>query len=258
MIYNYASSVVTMDDVELYFKGESWPISKSGDGKFLGESVWNFRIELEQKSPLFDVVIKSKEDDQDSKADSTEDPVKFISEFLSEGMSESELVRAASDSNAFSILLKKLAASIESTNTPSLTKVSRLLRRISVINTPIFNIARGVEKEVGPMLKRMKDEGWKAKQIDKNGVESIHVDIGDGLYDAEITPEKMIWNYKMEFKGDDGLTIEGETTDPIAKYMEWKKNPELGRAWKDLKAERAEQKLQNSGPKTVPAKPRKK
>lgn len=258
MEYSYASGFVTMKDVETYFKGEGWPIAEAAGDEFHAESKWNFQIDLKRGDSVFQVKIESPDDPLDSEEIMTPDPVKSITDFLSQGMSKSEWLHAATDSNAFSNTLKRLARSIDNSRTPSLSKVSRILRRISLVEIPGLRMAKRVEKEIDPLLDRLKEEGWKVDKKGEGPNALLQVDVGEGSYKAEISPEQMKWEFKIQFKGNDDLTVEGVTDDPIAEYMKWKKNPKVGDAWQDFKHERSDAKEQENSNRTMPATPKRK
>lgn len=258
MGYIYATGFVTMRDIETYFKGEDWPISESTGDDFHAEAVWNFQIDLKRKDSNFQVKIKSPEDPTDSHETVTPDPVQTINDFLSEGISDSEWLRAASTPNVFSNILRRLARSIDNSNNPSLFKVSKLLRRISLISASDAHVARKTNTEIEPLMKQMEKEGWKVHKQGDGAETLLKVDVGEGTYNAEISPENIIWEYRIQFKGNDDLTVEGTTDDPIAEYMKWKKNPKVGEAWREFKKNREESKTQDNSNQTMPATPRKK
>jgi hypothetical protein len=223
-----------MDDVRTYFKGKSWPSTEVNGDQFHGVSIWNFRVDFVQNDPEYKIEIISPEDPEDSDSFTTRDPISDIKKFLSKGMSDTEWLKAASDVNYFSDILRRLANSIEKSHHPSIRKVSRLLRRISLIDVG-SRIARSMSDDLESLYQQMEKEGWKVKEKIDGESHFLHVDVGDGLYEITIVPSSIQWKYNIEFIGNDDLTISGVTDDPISEYDNWTKNPELAKAYRAFK-----------------------
>jgi hypothetical protein len=208
-----------MDDVRTYFKGKSWPSTEVNGDQFHGVSIWNFRVDFVQNDPEYKIEIISPEDPEDSDSFTTRDPISDIKKFLSKGMSDTEWLKAASDVNYFSDILRRLANSIEKSHHPSIRKVSRLLRRISLIDVG-SRIARSMSDDLESLYQQMEKEGWKVKEKIDGESHFLHVDVGDGLYEITIVPSSIQWKYNIEFIGNDDLTTIGRKTRSLPKPTE--------------------------------------
>lgn len=128
------------------------------------------------------------------------------------------------------------------------------MRRVSTIGSRIHT---GFSKsnDISSIKEELENRGWDVSQKEDSEEPVLLVDIGEGLYEAKIEPDSTNWKFKFQFIGDDSLTSEGMTEDPIAEYMKWKKNPKLGEAWKEMKKNREEAEF-NKSPATAPHTPR--
>lgn len=228
-----AAGIITMSDVKAYFTGNDWPVVEIKGNKFHAESVWDFIVDFEKSKKKYLVEIYSTEDSLDSDTIHTSDPVKSINEFLSRGMSNSDWMKAASGPKELAKVLAKLSHSIDRSSNVDPVKLKKIIRRISYV-VKFGNDSPG---SMDDLSKKLKKENWKVQETD----DGLKVDIGDGLYEAIIKEDTVEWKYEIRLDGDESLTVEGITSDPIDEYKKWIESPDLARVYKERKKQREEE-----------------
>src|SRR5580693_2540261 len=92
----FISATVTLDDLKTYFKGEHWRSTLRDDGIFEGRSN-SYYVELSPGgSPAFHVRAQAYEDSSDKDEAVTDDPMKFLVDFLKTGSAGDEVLQKMS------------------------------------------------------------------------------------------------------------------------------------------------------------------
>ena len=87
-------SVVTENDIKLYFRGDDWRLFPHGDElKASGDFA---EVNLKPIKTIFNVKIENIDDPVDFEEDETEDPIKFIVKYLQTGTEGDEVFRRMS------------------------------------------------------------------------------------------------------------------------------------------------------------------
>ncbi len=230
------SAVVTMEEIRNYFKGDKWKSSEFTDSSMEAHSN-NYDVSLQAKDFKFRVRVEAEDDPTDSDETTTEDPVKFLEEFLGAGAGSSGgFEKMSSSPKSVARALRALASRIDRGNVEKRSAIGSL-RRI-VLSTGISMVEYAIRKailaasqeevhksELDDLLKGLKSKGWKAKESStKNGFPSISVDMS-GIYTAEITVDTMVWSYVFEIRDYPDSRKEGMTNDPIQQFRLYYKDP---------------------------------
>lgn len=228
------SSIVTLPEIKNWFKGEFWDSSTIEGDTFYAHSS-NIEASVSPKSILFFVSISSEEDSSDSDEIVTEDPISFISDFLSTGTAGDEFF------NRHSSVREIISSLYKSSSKEEMLIASKKLRRSvaslefkynqdiilsairSVVGTEVDNFDKIKEK-----IKKM---GWKVRDEigGPNGHPAIAIDIS-GIYEAKIEIDSILWEYSFILKGEESTRENGFSNDPIDAYKKWLKSPNIKEA----------------------------
>lgn len=220
------AAIVSVYDIENYFTGGSWDLSRKEDGSVSATSE-AYEVRLQQRPTKFEVKISAVDDPSDSETEVTDDPVKFITKFLSTGTEADDLLKRMSfvaDPEFLSSILRR-AALMSEVSPDGVSDVKKLLRRAVVaaygpgIERILTAVVRAVAgqgddvKEVEKIAKDMRAKGWKVVQDEG----TLTVDIS-GIYEAEIRARDTVWDYSFQVRGFEESKEEGTTDDPIQQF----------------------------------------
>jgi hypothetical protein len=271
----YHLSIVTKKDIENYFKGDDWRLFPDGDGfKASGDFA---ELILKPVKTIFNVKIESIDDPIDSAEEETENPIKFIVKYLQTDTEGDEVFRKMSSCpQNVSYILLLLASELDKNRigpralVKNLNKISAWMspKGIDLPKPPKvpsdFDVLKdysaehtyegddNTEKssihskhpspkndqtlgELNKQLSEMKSKGWNAKLNE----DKITVNIQD-LFTAEVSIEKIIWQYEFQIRGFEDSKKSGETEDPIGEFRRYYRNPEVYAAYEEAKEQHAE------------------
>lgn len=255
------SAVVTLPELKNYFKGEHWKLSDV-DGGIQGKSE-AYDVSVTQKSATFSVEIHATDDPSDSDKAKTDDPVEFITKFLSTGEGADDILKKMSfyaDPKFLITLLRRAANFAESG--VSTERLTRMLRRgaalmdghrlrpmlAAVVWAALENDPHATG-EVEKLQKEMKAKGWKVTQdVDDHGRAKLIADVS-GIYEASITLDSIVWSYSFEVNDVPESKEDGVTDDPIQKFRLFYKKDSTEDAKKQLKEKKSRKREEG----TVPA-----
>ncbi len=237
------SVVTSPEELKGYFgKGKAWKKGEwKEDGSFHGETTF-FRIDLKPTDSTYRVEVKAVDDPSDSETEVTENPVKFLAEFLGRGVPGGEHFEkmSASPSDVAGVL-RAVAISLR---VMTANEASRAVRRVALLagsRAVVVKIAGG--GSVDGIEKMMKSKGWEVRRGDSEDEKSdgpkLHVDIS-GVYEATIVPETTKYEYKFSLVDHPELDREGVTDDPIIEVEDFMKDPDVVDAYHDVKSKSAE------------------
>jgi hypothetical protein len=266
------AATVTVDDLKTYFKGEHWR-SSFRDGVFEARSD-SYYVELKPtSSPQFAVSVHAYEDESDKDEAVTDEPMKFLVDFLKTGTAGDEALQkmaAALEPSmhnympppVLSNLLRAWAADAEAQRIGPRT-LARLLRHATVLPSlpqaarllhAVIRMAGREEvetKEMQDLANKMTEKGWRVK-AGKNdrGLPELTVDIA-GVYEAKIEIDHIPWHYSFEVHEHPDTRVEGVTDDPIVEFRKFYKSDVVQTAKGDLKAVHKEKREQAEQEGTV-------
>jgi hypothetical protein len=241
------SVVVSMDDVQGYFRGDPWRTAVR-DGSFIG---WSDTAEVELKpvGPKFKLHVESVDDPSDSEDFVTDKPMKELASFLGHdipGGEHFEKMSSMTPSRASRALLA-LAAMVERCEVGP-RALARKLRTLSVPFTASSRVADQKQDEenfIARLRSDMEAKGWVVKQEeDDRGLPKLTVDIS-GIYEATVSVEEVTWEFKFQVTGAPDTLRKGRTNDPIAEYRRYYKDPDIADAARNVKSERRQKTLES-------------
>lgn len=261
------AATVTLEDLKTYFKhggetplrDEHWRSRPTDDGGLIAESP-TFEVEMHPKGASFYVSIEAYDDQSDSDEMVTNDPAKFIVDFLKAGTgSAGEEVfgkmaglirRSAAISPAdLSGLLRYIAAEAMSgrmTKRACAAAVRRACAFTSLGEAPkVFRSAAALAariaadlpaeresvelREMAQLQAKMREKGWRSKVYEgKHGLPEMEIDIA-GVYRAKVEVDHIIWTYTFKLLGDPGVEDHGVTDDPIEEFKRFYRSEEVAR-----------------------------
>lgn len=228
------AAIVTFPDIQKWFKGEFWD-SSSLDGDTFHARSSNIEALVKPSSVMFHISVKSYEDPLDSDEIVTEDPIKFLSDFLKTGTEGDEYFNVESSS------IKSLVDSLHQQNLGEIIKTVKKLRRSiaslefqSNQRTILGAIRSFIGSEIDTLediKKVIKKMGWKVREGKEspNGQPSLIIEISDE-YEAIIEIDSILWEYNFVLKGNEATREKGFSNDPIDAYRKWLKSPKLKEA----------------------------
>jgi hypothetical protein len=262
------AATVTLDDLKQYFKGEHWRAAVRDDGVFEGRSN-SYHVELSPGgSPSFLVKVHAHEDESDADEAVTDEPMKFLVDFLKTGSAGDEALQKMSSfaisPTGMVVLLRRLANEVQ-TERIGPRALSCLLRRASLmpdmphslglLAAAVHLAAREhVEvKEMQELAKKMKEKGWRVKPgKNDRGMPELTVDIA-GVYEAKLEVDHMPWKYSFEVHEHPDTHAEGITDDPIAEFRRYYKSETVQTAKDELKAGHKEKAVKTMEEGTIPS-----
>ena len=262
------AATITIDDLQNYFKGggsgkSPWRATIRDDGVF--EARGNiFHVEIGPPgSPMFAVQIQAHEDSSDRDEAVTDDPMKFLVDFLKTGSAGDEALQkmagffsqmSSLPPEGMANVLRSWADDVEHQRVGPRV-LSRALRHASLmpsISEYVPLLAALIEaasreeveiKEMRTLADEMTKKGWRGK-AGKNdrGLPELTVDIA-GVYESKIEIDHIPWKYSFEVHDHPNTKEDGITNDPIIEFQEYADSEPVQTARSDLKAgkeERAE------------------
>lgn len=278
------AATVTLDELKTFFKGEYWTPKELENGGLEAAGKNYYKVKFEPGgSPAYAVKVHAYEDNSDSDEAVTDNPTKFLSDFLKTGTAGDEALQKMASALepvyqdryvppvVVSNLLRAWAISVEAGEIGPKT-LSRLVRRASLLLANPMEPGMGPSlhllaslvrlaareqieaKEMQKLADQMSEKGWKAK-AGKNdrGFPELTVDIA-GVYEALIEVDHMPWKYSFEVYDHPDTLAEGITDDPIGEYQRYYKTEKVQMAKAELKGKK--EAPQTEG--TIPAAPKSK
>lgn len=239
-------------DLEKYFAGSSWEFGRRDDGSVTAKSE-AYDVKLVQKPSKYEVRITSTEDPSDSDKAVTDDPVEFITKFLSTGTEADDVLKKMSFSQDPNLIVYVMSRAKVCADTGILDArgVSRMVRRGKVaadltrlqrLFTAVVRAVAGAGddvQEVAKVTKDMKEKGWKVVQgEDEGGYATLKVDVS-GIYEAEVRARDTVWDYTFQVNGIDESKEEGTTDDPLQQFRLYYKKDSTQDFRKQLKEQKA-------------------
>lgn len=273
------SSVVSLSDVETFFKG--WKTDQ--DGNEFRAVNRSFTVILSPGEALYSVKVSAIEDPSDSDEKVTDKPLEFIREFTGVG------IRGACSPEQAAQEIKSIAINSRLGTIKKLDAVRRLRRLAAAIrlaegvklkNTDLSDQYghdpdwREVEKSEGPSGKpsssdaqakaqdkvldkirgKLRDQGWKFHDdMSDSDLPMLRVDIGEE-FEAEIYVESVMWNYDFSLNHT-SVRDSGVSDEPLVELRKFRRSDAVKDAWERLKSEETEkvQKLDEEGVRKVEA-----
>lgn len=223
------AAAVTFDDLSQYFSGKNWHV-KVHEGKMDGWSpTRGIEVKLEPKGSIYSVSIKAYEDKSDADQTLTDNPMRFLVDFLKTGTPGDKAFENMASSfwredylspTRMAEVLKNWADGVEKKRI-GFKLLSKGLRHIGFMADIQSSVASQSDPGSGQMeelLQEMSKKGWRAN-LDKSdkGLPEITVDIA-GVYEAHIEVDHILWNYEFTLVADEDVTDEGTTDDPIVAF----------------------------------------
>jgi hypothetical protein len=222
-----------------------------------------YDLNLVQKPSKFRVKITATDDPSDSEESVTDNPVEFITKFLSTGPSSDDLLKKMSfvaDPRFIAALVRRIALMTEVGDRGD---ARRALRRCIVaasgpgmerILTAVVRAVAGVGDDIQEIKKvtdDMKKKGWKVQQSeDEDGQAVMKVDVS-GIYEAEVRASDTVWDYSFQVHGVDESKASGTTDDPIGTFQKWYRSDEVKEFKQQLK-DKAQDEPANDGQTVKP------
>jgi len=252
------AATVTIDDLKKYFTGEGWKTAIR-EGGLQGWSENHVISIMPGGSPSFAVEVHAYEDESDKDEAVTDDPMRFLVDFLKTGTAGDEALQkmaglfgqmAYLPPDRMAILLRRWAAEVEAENIGP-RALGRILRRAclmtdmpshrAILGTVLKLAREEIEVDATEDLsKKMKDKGWRV-EVAKNdrGLPELTVDIA-GVYEAKIEVDHIPWKCSFEVHDHPETKLEILTNDPIAEFRRYYKSEVVQSAKSDLKAAKAQ------------------
>jgi hypothetical protein len=252
------AATITLDDVKTYFKGEHWHTNVHEDGSFEGNSRSYHVILKASDEPEFAVKVQAYEDESDKDEAVTDEPMKFLVDFLKTGTAGDQAMQqmagvfqreANASPQGLSRVLRHWADNVQAERIEPQV-LARLLRRASLLPdmpTTMTVLATAIlaarvaaredieTKEMQELANNMTKKGWRVK-ADKNdrGLPELTVDIA-GVYEAKIEVDNIPWKYLFEVHEHPDTKAEGVTDDPIAEFRRYYRSDKVQDAKAELK-----------------------
>jgi hypothetical protein len=252
MMRSVLAATITLDDLKKYFTGKgtsgsTWRSTVRDDGTFDAQGNI-FHVEIAPGgSPSFHVKVQAHEDESDSDEAVTDEPMKFLTDFLKTGTAGDAAMQqmagvfrkiTSMPPVGMANFLRHWADDVEARRVGPRT-LARLLRRASLMPDMPQSLAflaaavrlatrADVEaKEMTELAKKMKEKGWRVDG-DRNdrGLPELTVDIA-GVYEAKIEIDHMPWKYSFEVLEHPDTHSEGITDDPIAEFRRYAETDEV-------------------------------
>ncbi len=250
------AATVTLDDLKTYFKGAHWRSVVRDDGVFEGRSNSYFVELAPGGTPSFFVKIHSYEDDADSDESVTDEPMKFLVDFLKTGSVGDEALQkmagvfrkmASLPPVGMANLLRSLADDVERERIGP-RALARVLRHASLMPDlpgPVKILSTMVQaasreetetKEMQDLANKMTEKGWRVKSgKGEGGLPQLTVDIA-GIYEALIEVDHIPWKFSYEVHDHPDTKVTGITDDPIAEFRQYYQSDSVQTAKSDLRA----------------------
>lgn len=247
------ASTVTMDDLKKYFTGgkssesEGWRVLPS-DMSIEAHSL-HYDVLVEAKGFIYHIEVAAKDDPSDSDESVTDEPLKFLVEFLETGSSGDELFKKmSSDPSVLSGMLRLTARRLERDISSPKRTAAEIRRALIALNKEFAlrafgairkrsNRAEVEQKELADLKVEIERKGWEVwESKDDRDLPMLEINIGDE-YGAKISVDHILWHYKFEVRGVDSVKEEGNTNDPIVAFRNWYRNPDVQEAKDDSKSE---------------------
>jgi len=232
------AAAVTPEDVKRYFTGH-WRTSVRKGGLIVAESK-NYLVELHPKSAVFAVRIEAHDDPSDSDEGVTDDPAKFITDFLKTGTAGDEvfgkmagLIRRSAGLGPRELagVLRFLADEAESGRLGRRAAAMAVRRAAALAGAPAPRTASDQGpaelKEMAGLQAKMKEKGWRSKVgQDDRDLPEMTVDVA-GVYEAKVSVHGLMWGHFFQVQGRDDVVDEGVTDDPIEAFRAWRKSKKV-------------------------------
>lgn len=241
------SVVVSMDDVQGYFRGEPWR-TVVREGSFIGWSD-TAEVELRPVGPKFKLHVESVDDPSDSEDFVTDKPMKELAAFLGHDIPGGEHFEKMSSSTPAraSRALMALAAMVERSELGP----KMLARKLRTLSVPLVATSRTADQKqdedgfISKLRSDMEAKGWKVVQEeDDRGLPTLTVDIS-GIYEASVSVEEVTWEFKFQVTGAPDTLRKGKTNDPIAEYRRYYKDPDIAEAARNVRTDRQKKTLES-------------
>lgn len=258
-------AVVSAFEIREYFAGDAWKVKENDDGSIDAKS-GVYDIRLTPGASKYSVKIWAEDDPSDSAEEVTDQPVKFIADFLSTGASSEDLLKKMSSRSGqwhLPALLRHAAFLLDVNEDPK--AVAKIVRRGMVASfsrgferlfEAVVRVAAGFvddSKEVQKVTKEMKEKGWKVTQdTDDQGNPVLQVDVS-GIYTAEIRARETTWSYSFQVQDIPESKEEGKTSDPIQQFRLFYKKDSTQDFKKQLKDKRDSSRTDKKEEGTAPA-----
>jgi hypothetical protein len=257
------AATITLDDLKRYFtgkgsRGSTWRSTVRDDGTFEARGdIYHVEI-APGGSASFMVKVHAYEDESDSDEAVTDDPMKFLADFLKTGTAGDQALQqmagifqrvTAMPPIGMANFLRHWADDVEAGKVGP-RALARLLRRASLMPDMNHTLALLAEaahlvrlaarehvevKEMQELAKKMEAKGWRAKPgKNDRGFPELTVDIA-GIYEAKIEVDHTPWKYSFEVHEHPETHAEGITDDPISEFERYYKTDKVQTAKDDLK-----------------------
>jgi len=224
------SRIITTDEIYNFFSNDNEQVFKFNDGS-MNVNYYGALAEISPHSLMFNVVIKSPDDPLDSDEMITDEPLKFISEFLETGTAGDEFFnKMSSDSfiRRFESIFSEKSNKIAKTAANRLRRLALsvdadtveqiLFDATRVASKYIFSNQEFVEEEFNELKIKASEKGWKVTKSNNN----LQIDIS-GIYEVEISVYSISWSYSFMVEGHNDTKEEGIVDDPIMAFQQWYK-----------------------------------
>ena len=168
---------------------------------------------------LYDVKIYSEEDPSDSEQESTGEPLKFIEEFLRQGLPKDIKFSNLMPEHLI-LILNKLANVLE------FPSISTINHRKRLVSTALRRIAAYINID---KLRKNLEKRWK---VDKVG-DKLTINIED-IYTVEIALDTILWRVNYSVPKLDIEVSSIDTDDPIDIFFDVYKDPEFRKRFDDF------------------------
>jgi hypothetical protein len=189
------------------------------------------------------------DDPEDSDEGVSDNPIVEIAEFLGADIPGGGYFKnLASNPSELSRVIRKIALRARHTNSK---KLANMIRRVVVaINVALVKrepeFVKIQNRAVNKLKKEMEGQGWRVKEYkDDADLPVLHVNVSD-VYEGDIRVESLTYAYKFVVEGEENVTEEGITDDPLGELKSWAKRRDVDRAITRAK---------ESGASTLPAPP---
>jgi len=226
-----------MDEIRDFFGTRFWKLDIEGGKLSAVHEEFDIIVTVSREETEFKVVAEAKDDPSDKLEVVTDNPMKELTDFLSAGLpgGGEAFKEYASNPTLLSKVIRRVARKIRQLGpkkTAAFVKQAVLILGFDSLQKLVKVAVEGAygEAEAFDLFQKMKKKGWDVEEVEiPGGRAGIKANFHD-LYDIEIMPEAINYEYEYMIEGYPESIYWGTTDDPIRAFEDWVKTENFEKA----------------------------